>query len=302
MLAEIMKKVGFRTVAVLPTRYFQTWKGLAQGFTVVDTKAVRAWRRPLWHNGGMVAKEALKQMREHGDKPMFLWVHLYDTHAPHVQPPGTPKFGKSESDRYDAEVLYVDRQIKKIVTGAQRLLGPDTLIIITADHGESFDRLHRIKHHAADIHTTVVHVPLFVCAPGLVPGKRNQLASLMDITPTLVNLFVQKSASKHFRFRGMSLVPVLFNPDTKTQSRIFQTMFIPEKITEHKPALWYVGVTTPQYHMIRDLRHNTIQVFNWPRDIHDEHDLYSRNKQSFSPLKDALAELIYRIMADHIKH
>lgn len=300
MLAEIMKSAGFSTVAVLPTNYFANWRGLTQGFNVVDKSAIAAWHRPSLHNGKEVADRAIARIYKKYRHPLFMWVHIYDTHGPHVQPPQTRKFGKSESDRYDAEVLYVDRQIKRIITAAKTRLGKDTIFIITADHGESFDARHRRKHHAADIYTTVVHVPLFFCNPDMAHGRRNNLASLMDITPTLVNFFALKS-KKRFKFRGTSLVPVLFDPKAKTSTRVFQTMFIPEKATHHKKALWWVGVANSKYHLLWDLRHNSIQAFRWRTDIHDKSDIYSGNKRILNPLKNALSILISKIMPKNKK-
>ncbi len=297
MLAQIMGTLGFHTVAVLPTTYFKRWKGLTAGFEIVDFKAIPYWHRPSYHNGSYVAREAILQMKK-AQRPLFMWVHIYDTHGPHVQPPRTRRFGKSEADRYDAEILYVDAQIKKIVHAAQARLGRDTLFIITADHGESFDRRHRRKHHGADIYTPVVHVPLFFCDTDFKPGRREQLASLLDITPTLVNLFSRKP-DKSLGFRGNSLVPVLFDPAAHTVDRVFQTMYIPERAVRHKRALWWVGVATESFHMVWDLRHNAIQVFKWRTDIHDRHDLYGRHKSIFRPLTDALNLLIFRIMPAH---
>lgn len=296
MLAVIMKKAGFRTIAVLPTSYFSTWQGLTRGFDVVDTGAVAAWHGPSWHNGRVVATRAIMQINKPHRRPVFMWIHIYDTHGPHVQPPKTIKFGKSESDRYDAEVLYVDRQIKRIITSAQEQLGKDTLFIITADHGESFDWRHKRKHHAADIYTTVVHVPLFFCAPGMSHGVRQRLASLLDIFPTLVNLFPAIKTKKKFHFRGTSLVPTLFDPKARTSDRVFQMMFLPEKKVTRQKALWWVGVINQQYDLIWDLRHNAIQAFNWRTDIHDRHNIYSSHKKILQPLVNALSILISRTM------
>jgi len=295
MLAEIMKSEGFKTIAVLPTKYFKNWKGLTRGFDVVDTGAVSSWRKPAWHNGKKVATRAIIQINKEKSHQLFMWVHIYDTHGPHVQPPKTIKFGKSEPDHYDAEVLYVDRQIKRIITTARKKLGKDTLFILTADHGESFDWRHKRKHHAADIYTTVVHVPLFFCNPALTHGRREQLASLLDIFPTLVNLFPYKG-KKTLSFRGTSLAPALFDPTAKTSDRVFQTMFLPEKAEKHQKSLWWVGVINQKYDLIWDLRHNAFQAFNWRTDIHDRSDIYFSHKKILRPLVNALSVLISKTM------
>jgi len=288
-----MKSKGYYTIAVLPVRYFTGWRGLTQGFTKVDRSAVRFWRAPVYHNGERVAAAALREVRTVQRRPIFLWVHIYDTHGPHKQPPKTKKFGSKERDRYDAEVLYVDRVLKQLITGLKKELGKKTLFIITADHGESFDFRHKRRHHAYDLYTPVIHVPLFFCGSLIPPGRRDQLVSLLDVFPTIVNLLKGKAP---VHWRGISLVPYLFDPDKKSKRYIFEMMYLPEKAVKHQNALWWIGITTNRYHLVRDMRHNVVQVFEWRKDLHNKNDLFIGTNPQYRLMIKRISMLLYTIL------
>ncbi|MDI9722549.1 sulfatase-like hydrolase/transferase, partial [Acinetobacter junii] len=71
--------------------------------------------------------------RTTGGARSFLWVHLFEPHAPY----GDAASGRQLSDRYDDEIAEADRQVGRLLEG----LGPDrasTLVVVAADHGEAF--------------------------------------------------------------------------------------------------------------------------------------------------------------------
>src|SRR6185312_1050135 len=90
--------------------------------------------------------------------------------------------------RYDESVAYVDHYAGLFLQRAQQLLGPDTVVVVTADHGESF-------HHGYGAHTgiglfnEIIHVPLIVKLPGQTQPLRNtRVVEQVDIAPTLAQL------------------------------------------------------------------------------------------------------------------
>ena len=149
-------------------------------------------------------------------RPVFLWVHLFPPHSPYAVPaPWLGRFNSSTgarniaqtepywgytlgtqpaaevqllNDRYDEAVLYVDYYAGQFLQQALQILGSDTAVVVTADHGESF-------HHGYGAHTgiglfnEIIHVPLIV----KLPRQTQALTSTsdveqVDIAPTLAQL------------------------------------------------------------------------------------------------------------------
>jgi len=92
---------------------------------------------------------------------------------------------------YDDEILYQDGLIGRLLDGIEELgLMEDTLIVITADHGEEFGELdHRVGHQLA-LADTLLHVPLIMRYPSQLPAGRRveSLASTIDIFPTILDV------------------------------------------------------------------------------------------------------------------
>ena len=87
---------------------------------------------------------------------------------------------------YDGEVRYNDEQLA-ILLAHMADEHPDSIIIITADHGEHFWE-HNSLGHTTTVYEPLTHVPLFIRAPGLAPAASDTLVSTVDILPTLAAL------------------------------------------------------------------------------------------------------------------
>ncbi len=290
-LAEVLRTQGLRTIAVLPTAYFEKWKGLAQGFDEVVTDAITHYRAPGYHNAEQVTDAALAAVRRARGARLFLWVHYYDPHGPYTPPPTETRFGTSDPDIYDAELRYTDGEAQRLVEGLDRLLGSDrTLLIVTADHGEAFDPAHPKKHHGLDLHSTVLHVPLMVRAPFLAPRVVDSPVTTMDLLPTVVNLL---QVPGDFAFEGTSLVPWLFEGDAGRERIVFHMYYLPENVYHKKPRFQQVAVRTPALSLIRDFRNNTLQLFQYRLDPFE-----TRNLATVMPeAAETLAGEIVRFMA-----
>jgi arylsulfatase A-like enzyme len=178
-----------------------------------------------------------------GDRPFFLWVHLFGVHSPYYNggdraasaidpgyqgPLGTRKW---QLDRVMAERLRLtpaDRRhlgalYDAAVEGSDHLSGAlldglrgagrleRTLVAVTADHGEELYQHNAYLYHACSVYQTVLHVPLGLAAPGLLPAGARvpQTVELIDVAPTLLALLgVPPPAELH----GRSLVPYLERP------------------------------------------------------------------------------------------
>jgi len=88
---------------------------------------------------------------------------------------------------YDAGIYYVDEQVGRLLDALERLaLRDDTVVIVTADHGEAFLE-HRLLMHK-EVYDPTLHVPLIVHVPGRKPSVETRRASLMDVVPIVLEL------------------------------------------------------------------------------------------------------------------
>ncbi len=207
-LAERLRAAGYRTVAIPGGRYFVGFRGLTQGFDVVDRTAADQTRR-LETRGAIVterARSALDEARARRE-PTFLWIHYDDAHAPHSSIDAAPRFGRREIDRYDQEIWWIDRQLTELLPAIDRALGDrDPLVIVTADHGERFGPGGRAVDRAQALEPGTLWVPLLVRMRGLAPHRVRGAVSLLDLAPTILDLV---GLAPRERFEGRSLVPEL---------------------------------------------------------------------------------------------
>jgi arylsulfatase A-like enzyme len=72
-------------------------------------------------------------------------------------------------DLHDAEILFTDRQVGRIVDRLRELPNP-SLLVITSDHGEEFWE-HEAMEHGHALYTEVLRVPFIFWGHGLTPGR-----------------------------------------------------------------------------------------------------------------------------------
>ncbi|HEY1890839.1 MAG TPA: sulfatase [Steroidobacteraceae bacterium] len=173
--------------------------------------------RNLEHDPRLAIDPALQWLQSvDRSKPFFLWVHLFPPHSPYaVPPPWLGRFDASERDRtvastepywgwiqsrltdsqvrvlqarYDEAVAYADAYTGPFLRHVLEVLGPNTVIVVTADHGESFAHGYG-AHTGPGLYNEIVRVPLIIRLPGETGGRRcNEPAQQADIAPTLAAL------------------------------------------------------------------------------------------------------------------
>ena len=107
--------------------------------------------------------------------------------------------------QYDGEIAYLDTQLSWFLRSA-REAHPEALIALTADHGESLVEHEYFFAHGRFCYEPTARVPLVVAHPRLTPGRVDEVVSLVDLFPTLVELF---GLSSPLVVEGRSLSGVL---------------------------------------------------------------------------------------------
>jgi len=185
-------------------------------------------------------QHALEVMARHRKRgaPYFLFLNLYDVHAPYSPSPASPlrpwrtpqgwlenltlpallpkvsshaylkpDFRMSERGRrvllgrYHRAIELMDGKLESFYTAARGAgLLDDTLLVVTADHGEAFGE-HELYFHDASVYDTHLHVPLWIHHPAVAPAPVDDVVATRD----LFHLF--RAAGTDGRLSGTLLDP-----------------------------------------------------------------------------------------------
>ena len=197
-LAEVLRARGYATGGFTEDGWISAEMGFARGFgTFVENRAFPRFSEPL----GQVERtlhDALAWIRRNDDGPWFVFVHTYQVHNPYTPPPGYlaqvaadagDDRASADAAAYDAEIRYTDDVLAHFLAGLDAAGAGDALVVLTSDHGEQFGE-HGLWMHGNSLYDELLHVPLIVRAPGLVPaGKRIATdVGLLDVVPTILDL------------------------------------------------------------------------------------------------------------------
>lgn len=186
------------------------------------------------------------------ERPFFLFLNLNEAHDPYM-PPGdfarhflpegirpaecealnqdvverkkwecglrewVPKEPAILQALYDGELLYQDQQLGRLLEGLRNLeLMENTLVIVTADHGEEFGENGRLGHQLA-LSDALLRVPLVMRYPKRLRAglEIKNLASLVDLFPTVIDLIESETGKRVPRtpdleaLEGVSLLPMM---------------------------------------------------------------------------------------------
>lgn len=177
-----------------------------------------------------------------GERPFFLWVHLFAAHGPYYNggdratrlDPGyegllgpkkwrldrvmvegvelTPRDVQHLDALYDAAIQGTDNSAAGLMEGVYAHTPPeDTLLVFLADHGEDLYDHNGYLYHACSVYQSSLHVPFGIAAPGLIPpgGRVPQTVELIDVAPTVLELLGLEPLPE---VHGVSLVPYLERP------------------------------------------------------------------------------------------
>ncbi len=200
--AGLLRRYEYRTAAFYPPAVFFIDEQRFQGFR--DRGLDFEYRRVEFASPGERVAQVEKYLAAApGDKPLFLWVHLFEPHEPYLQHPAH-HFGETDLDAYDSEVAEADEGIGGIVDRV-RAHRPHAVIIVTADHGEEFGE-HGGRYHGTTVYEEQVRVPLIIVGPGVARGRATAPVQTIDLLPTTLSaLGIPRPA----RIRGRDLGPLL---------------------------------------------------------------------------------------------
>lgn len=205
-LPKTLKAAGYATGAFVSAFPLDARFGLTEGFDIYDDKyparAATSLDFPERRAEKTVAAATDWLAAQTGR--WFLWVHVFDPHAPYAPPePYATRFAK---DPYSGEVAYVDEMLGRLFQALEaRGETGRTLVVLTADHAESLGE-HGEMTHSYFAYNSTLWVPLIVAGPGFASRRVSGPVSHEDIFPTVCDLL---GLPQPEGLRGRSFRPLL---------------------------------------------------------------------------------------------
>jgi arylsulfatase A-like enzyme len=223
-LSSRLGEAGYQTIGVVGASALAADMGVGRGFDVWDDRVDRQPAKQFEDLAEGVVDRALEDLdAADPDRPLFLFVHMFDAHAPYDAPRGWREHVADSSykgpfqrvpslieayhrrdqagrvtaadadyvaSRYLSEVAYMDDQVGRLLTELRnRGYLEQAVVVVTADHGESLTELAGFTwSHGYDVSDGSLRVPLIVRAYGVAlggPAVVRRQAGMASLAPTL---------------------------------------------------------------------------------------------------------------------
>lgn len=240
--AEMYKEAGFKVAGFPSVRFLEGKVGFPDLSEELKAKAPLS-KRHWYRNAKLMVNQVTSWLDTTAPADNFLiWIHFYDVHQ-WVGRANIPKqyfarFSPEESDRmvdfwleqhktplefyktrgalsdvmnrYDAHIMYVDDEIKRLHEAFRQKDFGDTTWIISSDHGEGLGN-HFYEGHGEFLYNEQLHVPLIFNFGSKKPSGLvvDELVRSVDVFPTMAALTGHPIDTTTPKVRGVSLVALM---------------------------------------------------------------------------------------------
>ena len=244
-------------------------------------------------------------IRKHQDRPFFLYIHSMELHDIRQGGPDSKEFsydppepfrsiftsaeGQTQMDLYDGAISFADSNFKQVMDRLEEFgLMENTVVIVTADHGEDFGEHENHRTHHGKPYNTLTHVPLLIRWPGTLPAGRevNENVALLDVAPTVLDLAGQAPFGQ---FQGQSLAPLIWGRNAGS----FNDRLIVSK--------WFnsVGAVKGDWKLFCTMKGTNARLYNLVSDFDETTDVAGQHPALVESLKSELQAYVQRQQALH---
>jgi arylsulfatase A-like enzyme len=187
-IADFLRRRGYATAAAVSAYVLRRSTGVASGFDHFDDAVGVEEGEALGEiarRGMETVDGVLPWLRDHAAGPFFLFVHLFEPHAPYDPP--EPFRSRTPESLYDGEIATADAAVGRLLAELRSLGAYDrALIVLLADHGEGLGD-HGEDEHGVLLYGATLRVPLIVKYPaGVGAGTTVEApAQLVDLFATV---------------------------------------------------------------------------------------------------------------------
>lgn len=255
---------------------------------------------------------ALSWLDAHQNGPFLLWMQWLYPHAPYRPPAGflkkfesgytgiangslaqidlinKKKLQLSAADEqhytnlYDAEVAFSDYQAGRILDRLRELnLMDNSLVIITADHGENLNE-HGMEYGHYGVYDSSLRIPLIFYMPKRLPsGERiSQVVQSIDIAPTILDLL---GIARPEQFQGRSLRALIEEDTDHAAGAQAQSVMFRDNVN-------FLSLRSGDWKVLLKVRdgENYYELYHIPSDPKELDNLFESNRTVADSLKAAL--------------
>jgi arylsulfatase A-like enzyme len=263
----------------------------------------------------------LAALDKYPPEPFFAWIHLYPPHGPYL--PDKPFMGMFDSSpelrtlksqnkakrvifeesqtlatfmaRYDEFIRYCDKSFEDCIEQLKtRNKLKNTVIILSADHGEVFTPYH-VGH--GGVSEPITHIPFIIKEPEQASGRIiNYTVEQIDMPATILDL---AGIQLPQWMEGRSLVPLMNGK--KLPSRPAFSMELQENPSRgHQITNGEIAVWEGEYKLIHHLNKNTSSLFNLKLDPEESNNLFKEepelSRHLLTLIKDNLKQANQKII------
>lgn len=200
-LGTVLAGHNIKTVAL--SAHKNVWK------SVHNFDVYRVFEKGISNRSSITSHRTVEAVQQELDKigpdeRFFILAHFYDPHA-HYVVNSMFNFGRTEKQRYDAEIAYSDYWIGQLLDDlTRRGMDDDVAVLFVSDHGDEFWE-HRYRRHLLRSYEESIRVPLIMRVPGAQASQMIDMpVSVADVAPTVLDL-IGIEIPDHVE--GRSLVP-----------------------------------------------------------------------------------------------
>jgi arylsulfatase A-like enzyme len=314
LMAEILKDHGYHTYAFNSNPYISHYYNFNRGFDLYQDNMppltgkkvkktslfllsrLKAVLSEPYENAETINSQVMKQLPSI-KAPYFIWVHYMDVHGPYI-----PKKGWSIKNRikaaylwrkslhrpaeispdqrnwliksYKEEIAYLDHHIMTLLNHFNQ---EDTIVILTADHGDLFGE-HDLYGHTLKLYNQLLHVPLFIKHQDTQSGHcvKSPVRSI-DILPTLMEILNIKT---DHAFDGRSILTLMNNEAGKSEDG----PIISEVSRKH------LCVEKNDWKLIVNYKNNVKELYNLSEDPYEKINVYDQNPNIAKDLEEIIQE------------
>ncbi|MFW9973465.1 MAG: sulfatase-like hydrolase/transferase [Candidatus Odinarchaeota archaeon] len=274
---------------------------------------------PIAYNAPYIASKLISFFNI-ARSPFFIWAHFMDTHSPYNPPTQnvlnfrdkdfnlverefltkevysilsnvnkTKKMTEDLKILYDSEINFIDENLKEFFEIIEHHIKRNCLIIITADHGESFNE-HTIFGHQGSLYEEVLKIPLIIVELGKKSIKKiiPDIVQLIDIAPTILDFFGIEIPDF---YQGQSLLPLIRGNKLKTNKIVISECYQKNGLMKRnrKEGFILLAIRKKHWKYIFDEEKNKEFLYNLNSDSQEKTNLievYPEKVNEFRIIKD----------------
>jgi len=322
-LAGVLNDNGYNTVAVVCAPLLSKRYTLTRGFDIYDAELIqdnfiKARRVKV---ADKVTEKALNYIDQHNGQDLFLFLHYWDPHYDYnpakkyinifdpdyqgkinglrirnrkdLVPGMNPRDLQHIVALYDGEIRYTDDGLGRLLDGLEQrgMLDKNTIIVITADHGEEFLE-HGQTGHTKTCYEELVKVPLIFYAPKSKPYASviQEPASTIDIFPTLLDL-LDIRRSNDITLQGLSLASLMMDGTPLASREIMAETRRGEFKREGRTGYWRAVLNDERMklHEFKMKEDTEYSLFDLAADPHEQENLINQRQRTVEVMKQQLS-------------